>query len=390
MFRKKEVREICPVKKSLIFRALYLVLGGLVLNLSYAPCVCADDQIAQVLQDVRVSQNRVQEYEQVGDYAKALKAARDGYKDSIKSGLGREAADFSQSIKRLEAELLVLGSSRLLFDESWQPRVKLLQLLELLGMKPVNRCKTNLLEINRWAQENLLRKGERWEEQANRFEVSQSKMISLLSDLGFVDASLPHFNEYEGALVHGARLGIMRLRIHYLIEQWERGVRFAHLFFLSGERPLEPQQENEESFMQDKDSPLKIRKDWLRPVEFPKTECEMIRLIWEQSEIPESLRKKVQVYFINAPVKKDPLSGKLLRPNTNDTVECWIKTEPPHGRYLAITNAPYVNRQDLVVRTIAPSGYGFDTIGFGASKQEKVAILLDELARFIFQMQFYF
>ena len=61
------------------------------------------------------------------------------------------------------------------------------------------------------------------------------------------------------------------------------------------------------------------------------------------------------------------------------------KTAPLYGRYLAVTNAPYTNRQDLVVRALAPSDYGFDTIGSGASEQEKVAIFLDELARLIFQ-----
>ena len=51
-----------------------------------------------------------------------------------------------------------------------------------------------------------------------------------------------------------------------------------------------------------------------------------------------------------------------------------------------ITNAPYINREDLAIRTIAPSEYGFDTVGSSAREQEKMVIFLDELARFIFQV----
>ena len=278
-----------------------------------------------------------------------------------------------------------LNSSRLLFDENDQPRVKLLQLLELVGMEPLNKSEKAIVQINNWAQKNLLRQGERWQEQANRFEELKPKIKPLLSELGFVDATLPHFREYQGAIVHGALLPTVRLRLHYLVEQWKQGIRFPHIYFLSGERPLDALQENKNTFLEDNESLLKVRKDCSEPLEFPKTESEMIQLVWEQSEIPAEMRKEIEVHFINAPMKKDSKSERLLRPTTDDTVEAWLKATPPPGRYLAISNAPYTNRQDLVVRTIAPSEYGFDTIGSGASEQEKVAIFLDELARFIFQ-----
>ncbi len=333
------------------------------------------------------NQNAIQKYEQAGDYATALDVARNGYEESLKLGLTDEALCFSISVKRLEDKLLTLGFSRLLFDENYQPRAKLLQLLELVGIGPLNRSEKAILQINSWAQKNLLRQGERWEQQTNKFEALKSKIKPLLRDLGFIDASSSHFTEYQGAIVHGALLKTVRLRLHYLVEQWKQGIRFSHLYFLSGERPLEEQKENEDLFMQD--ISIKIRKDESVPIQFPKTECEMIRLVWDQSEIPEEMRREVQVYFINAPMKKDPKSEKLLRPTTHDTVQYWLKTKPLYGRYLAVTNAPYTHRQDLVIRSLAPDNYEFDTIGTEASEQEKVAIFLDELARVIFQIEIY-
>lgn len=359
--------------------------GSLIITLLDMASLYASSQVTEVQQYVRLSQNAIQQYEQAGNYAKALKIARNAHKESLKLGLTHEVDSFSKSVKRLEEELLALGSSRLLFDENYQPRVKLLKLLEIVGMEPLNQSEKAILQINSWAQKNLLRQGERWQEQTSKFEALKPKVKPLLSELGFIDASFPHFNEYQGAIVHGALLPRVRLRLHHLVEQWKQGVRFSHLYLLSGERPLEAQQENENLLMQDEDSPLKIRKDWSIPIQFPKTECEMMQLVWDQSEIPEAMRKEVQVHFINAPMKKDSKNEKLLRPTTDDTVEYWLKTAPLHGRYLAITNAPYTNRQDLVVRSLSPRNYGFDTIGSGASEQEKIAISLDELARFIFQ-----
>lgn len=320
------------------------------------------------------SVSTIQQYEQSGNYAAALKIARNS---NIKN--------ISQT-KRLEKELLTLGSLRLLFDENVQPRVNLIQLLELVGMEPLNKSENNIEQINNWAQKNLLRQGERWQHQTAKFEELKSKIQPLLSELGFIDALFPHFEKYQGVIVYGALLPRARLRLYYLVEQWEKGVRFSQIYFLSGERPLEIKQENKDTFLDDSQSPLKIRKDWPVPSEFPKTEREMIQLIWEQSEIPDDMRK-VEVYFTNAPMKEDAKGERSIRPTTDDTIRAWLQTAPPHGRYLAITNAPYINRQDVAMRAIAPCEYSFDTVGSAAGEREKMVIILDELARAIFQIK---
>lgn len=342
-------------------------------------------------QEIREQQNifhieqAVQYYENSGDYASALEVARNGFEKVSKQGNFQEIVKLAEKIDELEKNHLSRGASRLLFDESYQPRDKLLQLFQTLSMPSLDKSQKPIVQINAWSQNNLLRQGERWHQQTDDFESLKSQIKPFLTDLGFVKASFPKFKTYDGAIIHGASLTRVRLRLHYLIEQWQQGVRFSTLYFLGGERPLDPEIESWTVFMDKSSSPLKIKEGWLEPLHMPKTECEMMQIVWQQAEIPEDMRQNVKVYFVNASMKQDPNSGKWMRPTTDDTVQSWLAMNPSPGRYLAITNAPYVNRQDMVMRSIASKNYGFDTVGYGADEKEKMAIFLDELARLIFQ-----
>lgn len=327
----------------------------------------------------------IEQYEQAGDYSHALEIANECFTRTLNMDCCDGSSQIIDAKARLEQELLSFGTSRLLFDENFQPRPKLLQLLQVLGMEPLDPTADVLTQINGWAQKNLLRQGERWEQQTEQFDALAPSLLPMLEDLGFVHAVPAHFSEYQGALVHGALLTRVRSRLYNLIEQWEQGVRFKRLYFLSGDRPLESDREGKNALLSDAESKLKIRPDWVSPSVLPATESEMVRFVWAQSLIPVDMRGQVEVYFIEAPMKSDPVSGKLVRPTTDDTVKMWLQTCPPPGRYLAISNAPYINRQDLVLRSIVSGDYGFDTIGTAASKQEKMAIYLDEIARLIFQ-----
>ena len=255
--------------------------------------------------------------------------------------------------------------------QEYQPSAKLLQLLQLVGMSPPDPSRNALEQINDWAQKHLLRQGERWETQTDKFEFLKPQLIPLLQELGLFDPVHPHFKAYQGAIIHGSTLGTARLRLNYLVEQWREGIGFSHLYFLTGERPLNPEE-----------------KDAIHVVsgKLPETEYEMVQLLWEHSDIPQTLRSQVQVHFITAPMQRD-LQGNPLRPTTQDTVNAWLKAAPPIGSYLVISNAPYTPRQHFVLKTAASHEYSFDTVGPGASENEKAAIFLDELARLIFQIK---
>ncbi|TSJ81096.1 MAG: hypothetical protein NMK33_01025 [Candidatus Cardinium sp.] len=68
----------------------------------------------------------------------------------------------------MEEKLLHLGYSGIFFSQDGKPQPKFCQLLQILGMQQPS--KKSIEEISAWAQANLLRKGERWQEQTSRFE----------------------------------------------------------------------------------------------------------------------------------------------------------------------------------------------------------------------------
>lgn len=317
--------------------------------------------------------------EQSGNFSAALNSARQSLAQAANDD---EFHYWSGNVSRLENLVLQKGLSLRLFDEHYSPRPQLMELFHLLGM-PQN-C-LDITSINEWAQKNLLRTGERWQMQPGKYEYLREKIISLVADLGFLDRVESSFDLYDGALVHGALLMRVRSRLNCLVEQWKKGIRFTELYFLTGERPLDPIFECPLQLYHDELSPLKIRKDWTPPENPPQYESEMVMMVWEQSEIPEDMRQAVSVHLVNAPQKFDAISDKWLRPNTEDTVKEWVKESPACGRYLAVTEAPYIGRQDYVVRMYLPSCIGLDTIG-NEIKEEKrsMTIILDELARWIY------
>lgn len=271
-----------------------------------------------------------------------------------------------------------------LFSANLMPAPSLLRLLKIVGFN--DKGALSWEQINEWTQKNLLRNNERWDEQTNQFEALKEEIIPLFEELGFLKGALPSFALYQGAIVHGASLPTIRSRFHYLVEMWKAGVRFDTLYFLSGERPLNFSFEGEEMLLSDAQSPLKIRKGWQIPKIMPKTECEMAKIVWDQTEIPDDMRQSVSVFFIDAKMKREALPGMPSRPNTEDTVYEWLKTIPLEGRYLAVSNAPYILRQDAVMQKTAPLQYLIETIGYGWNGGTKMAIILDELARMIYQI----
>lgn len=299
-----------------------------------------------------------------GNYSKALVLARQ--------------AQQTTDVSRLENAVLEFGLSHRLFDANMTPRPKLLELLYLLGME---KNRTTLSHINEWTQQNLRRKGERWEKQSDKYESMRSQIMPQLSELGLVEAISPSFQTYDAAIVHGALIIRVRSRLHFLVEQWNQGIRFKHLYFLTGERLLEPKYESPDRLLSDTNSPLRIRPDWIPPTVMPKFENEMVEMVWDQSEIPADMRAAVSVHFISAP--KQPGS---TRAQTEDTILAWMKETHPTGRYLAVTEAPYLGRQDFLVRKHLNNKAGLDTAGYEAREETvSMAIMLDELSSWIYE-----
>jgi hypothetical protein len=285
--------------------------------------------------------------ERAGDYAAALQLAREC-----------EAIDEEQ-VRALIYKHFSLGFAYLVFDEKEEPRESLLKILTASPLRP---SEGKLFQINRFAQANFLRQGERWNQQSEEFESLKSQVLPWFTELGFVCERNPLFKVYRGVVVHGAALPTVERRIQFLVKQWKKGIQFENIYFLTSSRPLT---DSERARL---------------PTTEPKTEAQMMLYLWLQTEMHEA----VPLFCIDVPMKTDG-EGKPVRPTTDDTVAAWVQMNPTPGNYLLISSAPFINRQDLIMRTSQTKAFGFDTVGPELLESERVAILADELARFIFQ-----
>lgn len=331
--------------------------------------------------------NDIERFDTSGLYIKALEKAYEIYNKGLESPSCPTSALYplQKKIEELQSKVLCFGAQHHLFDENSKPTVRLLNLLHDLGMKFSQDSPPSREDVIDWTQEKLLRKEERWNPQTNQFEDMKEKLVVNLEELGFLKEVKPHFQTYEGAILHGATVGTVRIRLDYLINQWkERNVRFNKLYILTGERPL--QSREIEMLTDDTSSNLKIRSDWKKPSELPSTERDMIEYVWDQADIPEEIRQNVKLYFATAPMKIDS-KGNKIRPTTNDAISAWLNLSPPKGLYLPVSNSPYILRQGIAMQIVnaQEEGYQFDTIGPNIGESTTMALIVDEVARAIYQ-----
>lgn len=215
-------------------------------------------------------------------------------------------------------------------------------------------------------QERWLRRPdqERWE----LAELSSKQKIFVLkwaAAEGLYSPWKPLCKEYDKALILGATTSRMQMRLDYLKQLWDEGVRFSEIIWLTGDRPLDKRVDE----LTDRCS----------------NESEAARVIWEETNLPDEMRK-VEVLFVAVPMKVAGSTKK--RPNTEDTLVAWLKIEPKPSRALFVSDQPFCGYQFAVVKGALPEEFMFDLVGPGvdpASHPAAAAITLDSIARWIYQ-----
>jgi hypothetical protein len=104
-------------------------------------------------------------------------------------------------------------------------------------------------------------------------------------------------------------------------------------------------------------------------------ESEMVQWAYIRSDLP----KEIHVLFVNAPKKQR--AGVWGRPQTIDTVAAWLGTNPQPGTCLGISNQPYVQYQDAVMRSLLPDTFTVETAGPAVQGEPTVALILDTIAK---------
>jgi len=275
--------------------------------------------------------------------------------------------------------LLTPPSFSSLFIEERVLSPHFLTLLEICSLKHDGSLEDAIAII----QDAWLQRGkERWEfeERYTSFKEDITPELEALGVLSQVEAPL---REFDHALLLGALLHRIRIRLAFLIQEWKRGVRFREILLLAGDRPLNPELENEESLLDAGNPDLPFAKEWRFSGRMPMNEAEMMQLVFEQAEMPKEMRE-LPCTLICAP--KVHKNGKWVRPGRIETLLAWLDTSPGKGSCLAISNQPYVGYDDAIGKRFLPGGFSLYTAGPAADESTSIAIHLDNLARWLFIM----
>jgi len=223
---------------------------------------------------------------------------------------------------------------------------------------------------------------ERWEVK----EISPEKreqLMTMFDKLFVIQEIEPAGIYYDYAVILGATVHRVRSRLQYLVELWKKGVRFGCIVVLVGQRPLDSGLESPEELLNENNTMFPFKHGWQLTDDLPTTETGMAKLVFAQSPLPAEW-DNLSIIFVDTPMQQT-LFGKLRRPNTQDTIMHWFKTNPRAGSVLAISGQPYVNYQDTVLRCFIPDTFSLETVGKAAPLKERTTTILDSMARWLYQ-----
>lgn len=228
---------------------------------------------------------------------------------------------------------------------------ELLALFDVPGELPTEEIVPYLLR--EWLQAGK----DVWE-MDKRFESKRDLAFPLLIELQCVETIHAQKKHYDYALVLGATGPVMKNRLDFLYEEWQRGVRFDQIVLLSGARDLDPKVET---------IPEGIT-----------TETELF--VYFFNEHP--LKGLAPHLVIDAP-KQVLENGTIRRPTTESTAVNWLKTSPRPGSCLGVSTQPFVGRQEAVLRSLLPCSFEVEAIGPSIGRDYPLSIYLDNFAKWL-------
>jgi len=246
-----------------------------------------------------------------------------------------------------------------LIDEDRKPTPCFNELLDALSFSD-DRTFEQIVVItqNQWMQKGK----KRWEFAAKE-EDKRELLLPFLHKLKCFEEIAPQEKNYDYAIVLGALSSRIERRLSFLIELWQRGIRFKQLVFLSSDRP--------------------ILRDLEKVPNGINTESELLSFTFKNLSLPEQLRK-IPLQVISSPLILN--QKKVIEyPNTGHTFLDWLKSNPKPGTCLIISDQPFVGYQDAVAQSFLPSSFSCETVGMSAQEDLPIAIYLDNLAKWLYQ-----
>ncbi|SYX08737.1 hypothetical protein C834K_0265 [Chlamydia poikilotherma] len=198
---------------------------------------------------------------------------------------------------------------------------------------------------------------------------------------------------YGAAVVFGGTVAAIRQRLDFLIREWNRGVRFKKIIFLSGRRERYAKVENPDQFYDNRHNPFPIEENW-NPGEhkLPSSEDEIARFVWMQMVVPTTWRDAsggVEVEFLVAEPEEGQKYGtrhdtlKILRAYHGDGSE----------RILFVSSQPFIHLdRSRVTKHFDKEKYDISGPGFaqGILKQDWASsVCLHSLAAWVSETEGY-
>ncbi|MBA3957409.1 MAG: hypothetical protein H0X51_03305 [Parachlamydiaceae bacterium] len=284
--------------------------------------------------------------------------------------------------------------------EDLQPQPLLIELLQLDNLYNPNDTFQDIVQKTQkcWLSvQQGLNQRERTDLVDNQQrQLMQERVLEIAAEIGLLNAIPPQLTHYESGICLGAFLSDVRARLTLLVDAWKQGIRFDSLYFLTGERYLRKgpgQQDDFEALCNPALSPLPFKATWIRPdpnsVAY-ETEYDMMRLVWEQVEIPTDMAKtlKDRVFFVNAP------KGNFPRPSTADTYVQWLLDYQCTPGTVVAASTPLVwSQQQLVGERVLGPQFHLETIAsaptdaeFNTYFKNSTSIVLDTVAKCLFEI----
>lgn len=273
--------------------------------------------------------------------------------------------------------------SHLIFDTNNKPTELLKQILNEARVNHTGTYESILAATQKYWLRPVGK--ERWEEQKN-VNVPSAYLSSLFASIYLTQEVIPSITHYDYAVLLGADVETIRHRLAHLITLSNEGISFNSIVVLSGARPLDKNIESKEIVLHNNCATLPSKQNWCLNHRFPTTETEMIKLVFDQTNLPASW-DKIPIIFVDTPLQKTE-NNLLRRPNTQDTIKQWLNEySPQYGSVLAISNPPYTGYQDALLRQVVPEKFSIETVSKNYQNNtdnKTTSILLDTLARWIY------
>ena len=203
--------------------------------------------------------------------------------------------------------------------------------------------------------------------------------FGLLREIGCVNEIRATLDiEYDGVLLLGAILHRVRSRLAYLTDEYRHGLHFRRIFLLGSNRRLDKRKESPEFLLTPSELPFKS--SWKIPNQLPLTEIDMMRLVAEQSDLPQEW----EIVPISCPDVHTKTG--IRHANTGDTILWWQKyTTSSRGHFLVASNQPFVQYQKENARRLLPKEIILSGVGPAANPNLPIEVFLDNLTKQLYE-----